>query len=83
MNSEDAIKIVGALNDASRCLNQAILLAADAMSEVEFASFKKKVGACMGEIFIELIMPFHQELPSSIPKELKEGYERKGYSGEE
>lgn len=76
MNSEDATKIVGILNEASKHLNHAISFASDVMPEKEFASFKKKAGSCMGEIFIELILPFHQEFPNSVPDELKEGYER-------
>lgn len=71
MTEEIASTIRDKLLEASRLLNESILVVQDGCTEDQFVKFRSAVGNIMGEIYIDILAPLYKEYPSIMPLEMR------------
>jgi len=73
MKRETAEKVLPLLMEAAARVDQAIARVFEGEDAAAAHRFRRIGGQVMGEIFLELVRPIHEEFPDLVPEELRPG----------
>lgn len=71
MDKETATKVLAKLQQTTALLDSSVRDVLENSTETEFRAYREHAGRIMGEVFVELIRPIHQEHPNLVPPELR------------
>jgi hypothetical protein len=71
MKHETAEKVLPLLMEASARVNEAIARVFEEEDAESAHRFRRIGGQVMGEIYLELMRPIHEEFPDLVPEELR------------
>jgi hypothetical protein len=71
MKRETAEKVLPLLMEASARVNEAIARVVEKEGAETAHAFRRAAGQVMGEIYLDLMRPIHEEHPELVPEELR------------
>jgi hypothetical protein len=70
MDVATATQVLAITREAAKLLNDSVIVVMKNCEYEEFHRFRRHVGKCMGELYIEINKPIYEQHPELVPEEL-------------